>query len=153
VVLAIWITWNFLSDGSSRVLLAGGGFLSLLSTLVNPYGGHLWGFIGATVRMSRPGAEWQPLFTTPRIAWVPWVSGGTAVALSLFATKRPPLVFLTIAFVLALASFRVERLSPFFVVATLILVSPALISRWPSTFRSFDPIARSTARLLSGALL
>jgi hypothetical protein len=151
-VLAIWITWNFWSADSPRGLLAGVGLLSMLSTLVNPYGWHMWEFLGATVRMTRPITEWQPLFTTPWIAWTPWFAAGMAVVLSFSARKRPPIAFFAIAFVLAFASFRVERLSPFYVVGTLIFLSQTLISRWPSSFRSFDPIARSTAWLLSGVL-
>jgi hypothetical protein len=152
-ILATWIVWHFLSGHSARALLSGVAVLSLLSTFVNPYGWQMWQFLAATVRMTRPVAEWQPLFTTPWLAWIPWFGVGFVVLACVFATKRPPVVFLVIAFVLAVASFRVERLSPFYVVATLIFLSPTLISRWPSRFRRFDPIARPTARLLSGVLL
>jgi hypothetical protein len=152
-VLAVWITGNFLSGHFSRGLLASVGLLSMLSTLVNPYGWHMWEFLGATVRMTRPVTEWQPLLTTPWIAWIPWFGVGLAVVLSLFATNRPPMLFLAIAFVLAFASFRVERLSPFYVVATLIFLSPTLIARWPGTFHSFEPIGRPTARRLAGVLV
>jgi hypothetical protein len=152
-ILATWIVWNFLSGHSARASLAGVALLSMLSTLVNPYGWHMWQFLGATVRMTRPIAEWQPLFTTPWFAWIPWFGVSLVVVACVFATKRPPVVFMVIAGALALASFRVERVSPFYVVATLIFLSPTLISRWPSRFRRFDPIARRTARLLSGVLL
>jgi hypothetical protein len=151
-VLAIWIAINLWTDRSSRKLLSGVGLLSTLSTLINPYGWRMWEFLGETVRVSRSISEWQPLFTTPVVAWIPWFVVGFAVVWSLFGPKRPSLDRLAIAIVLAVASFRVERLSAFYVVATLVLFSSVASSRWPAEVRTFDPISRRAASVLSAML-
>src|SRR6185437_9369642 len=90
-VLAIWTVVSLLKDRSSAVLLVSVGVLSLAATLINPYGWHMWEFLGTTVRMTRPITEWQPIFTTPPMAWIPWLAVSAGVALSLFAPRRPPL--------------------------------------------------------------
>jgi hypothetical protein len=151
-ILAVWTAARFLTDRSSRTLLAGVGVLSMLATLVNPYGWHMWEFLGATVRMTRPVTEWQPLLTTPVVAWIPWFVAGVAVALSIGSPNRPSIGPLAIAAALAYASFRVERLSPFYVASTLVFLSPALVSRWPSRIRAFNPISRRTAAALGAVL-
>jgi hypothetical protein len=151
--LAIWTFCRFWTDPRSRGFLATVALMSALATLVNPYGWHMWEFLGATVRMSRPISEWQPLFTTPVVAWIPWFVLSVGVAFSLSATERPPIETLAIAAALAFASFRVERLGAFYVVATLVLFSPTLASRWPAGFRSFTPIPWRTAALGTTALV
>jgi hypothetical protein len=151
-VLAIWVVGNFWNS-ASRWLLAGVASLSALSTLLNPYGWRLWEFLAETVRLSRPVSEWQLLITTPIAAWIPWLAVSIGVALSLRATNRPPMDRVAIAAFLAVASFRVERLSPFYVAAALVLFSPAFTAMWPSRVRSFDLISRRDATLLIGVLV
>jgi hypothetical protein len=127
--------------------------LTALSTFINPYGWRMWQFLGQTVRLSRPIAEWQPLFTTPVVAWMPWLVTGIAVILSLFSVRRPSMDRFAIAIMLAIASFRVERLSPFYVVATLVLFSDTIVSWRPATVRAFNPISMRAAALFGVSLV
>jgi hypothetical protein len=122
--------------------------LSALSTLLNPYGWQLWRFLAGTVRLSRPISEWQPLLTTPVVAWISWFVVSIGVALALMARKKPQLDRFVIALVLAVASFRVERLNGFYVVAVLVLFSSTAVAQWPAVPFAFTPISRRTATSL-----
>jgi hypothetical protein len=148
-VFAIWTTGEFWRDRSHRRLLFGVAILSGLSTLLNPYGWQLWRFLAGTVRLSRPISEWQPLWTTPVVAWIPWFVISVGVALALMARKKPQLNRLVIALLLAVASFRVERLSGFYVVAALVLFSSTAVAQWPSAPLAFKPISRRAATSLA----
>src|SRR5262249_7645545 len=140
-VLAIWIVGNFRKTSSRRLLTAVAS-LSALATLLNPSGGRLWLFLIETVRMSRAVSEWQPLLTTPVAAWLPWFVVAAGVLLCAFVKSRPSLDCFAIAMLLAAGSFRVERLSPFFVVASLVLFSPTITRMWPANARSFEAVSR-----------
>jgi hypothetical protein len=101
--------------------------------------------------MSRPIVEWQPLLTTPVAAWIPWFAAAIAVALTPFAKKRPPLDRLATVVLLGAASFRVERLSAFFIVATLILMSPTFSAQWPLASAPLSQLSRRSVAILATA--
>ena len=67
-VLATWIAGDLLRQWSTRraVLYLSVGVVSLLATLVNPYGIGLWQFLAETVRPERPDiTDWKPLLALP----------------------------------------------------------------------------------------
>ncbi len=101
------------------------------ATLVNPYGVGLWMFIASTVRLTRTIDEWQSLWTTPVLNWVPWgmAVAGIAWMWRRGTPNRVP-IGLTLA-MLAYAAARVMRIESLFVLAAVILLAPALVARWP----------------------
>ncbi len=123
------------------LVLACGG-----ATLVNPYGWHLWTFIGGTVRMTRDISEWQPLWTVHPIIWGPWL---LAVALTVWLAVRRDVAGLAAAAALvplAYASIRVERIAPLFVASAILLSAPRLRERWPLRRLTWPaPTGRMTA--------
>jgi hypothetical protein len=150
-ILAIWTVARAWRDESARTSAVTVAALSALSTLINPYGWRMWQFLADTIPVSRPIVEWQPLLTTPVTAWIPWFVAALAIALTPFATKRPPLDRLATVVVLGVASFRVERLSAFFIVATLILLSPTIKAQWPATSERLTDVSRRSAIILGTA--
>ena len=150
-ILALWTfgsLWRARSDWGFAAAVAA---LSALSTLINPYGWRMWQFLGETVRMSRPIVEWQPLLTTPPTAWLPWFAVAIGAGLTVFSKNRPPLDRLATIALLGAASFRVERLSPFFAVVSLILLSETVRDRWPLTASSLIGMPRRSAGTLAAA--
>src|SRR5262245_16158082 len=106
--------------------------VSLVSTLVTPYGLELWQFLLETVRMGRDITEWRPLWRQPAPDWIPWA---VAVGVALWLVRRPLRFRLHVAAVvlmLAYSSFRVMRIAPLFVACAAILLSPWFRDRFPS---------------------
>ena len=101
---------------------------SAAATLVNPYGVHLWEFLGATVRASRPDiTEWAPLASSPLLMWMPLV----IVAILLIAVarsreNRPPVEVFATIFLLGAAAIRVSRIASLMAPAALVLIAPRL---------------------------
>jgi hypothetical protein len=123
----------------------------ILATLVNPYGWGMWGFIGGTVRMERAIDEWQSLWTTPVLNWVPWA---LAVAGTVWMWVRHTPHRLPVAAVLVMLAFaaaRVLRIESLFVATAAILLAPALSVRWPRT--QVPRMSRSAAFAISGTFL
>lgn len=152
-VLAIWVAAHFWQRGSSKAFLVGLASLSALGTLINPYGWQMWQFLGTTIRPSRAIVEWQPLLTTPPVAWIPWMLVALGLMLTPLARKRPPLDRVLTVALLGIGAFRVERLSPFFIIAALILMSPTICEQWPARAPALRPLSRRTAIALVTACL
>ena len=129
-VLAIWIFVKAAQTPSSSVRLAllGAGAASAAATLVNPYGLELWRFLFETVRFERRDiVEWGSLMSTP-IMFLPWTAT-VAIALVAFTrSRRHHLPYCAVCLFLAVASFRVIRLVPFFSLSVLVLLGPLLAS-------------------------
>lgn len=110
--------------------------LCALATLATPYGWTLWAFMASTVRLGRDVTEWQPLWTVPVTAWMPWAAAVIASIWALVWTARAPhsnrLAEAGVLAMLAVASLRVERLTPFFVIAAAVLLAPRVRARWPA---------------------
>jgi hypothetical protein len=127
--------------------------LSLVATLATPYGWTLWEFMLRTVRMGRNIAEWQPLWTTHVLNWVPWA---LAVAAAVWGAMRSPAHRLSVAFVLALlafASLRVLRLESLFLVAAAILLVPLFALRWPRRMAPVSGGSPAELAVAAGLLL
>ena len=132
-VLGAWAAGQVWSRPSSMGRWAALVTACVLATLVNPYGWGMWDFIGGTVRMERAIDEWQSLWTTPVLNWLPW---GVAVAATIWMWFRHAPNRLSTAGVLlmlAYASARVLRIESLFVAAAALLLAPALEARWPAT--------------------
>jgi hypothetical protein len=103
-----------------------------IGTLCTPYGWKLWAFMAETVRMNRAIQEWQPLWGTPVLNWVPWCA---AVAATLWVAVRRGRGWLPIVGTLAMlayASARVSRMESLFIASAAILLAPRVIARFPS---------------------
>src|SRR6185295_11659500 len=99
---------------AGRWVLVGLGCVA--ATLCTPYGWALWSFMWRTVGMARSITEWQPLWTVPPVAWLPWTA---AAAVTIWAAMRHDADRLSRTLVLtwlAYTSLRVERVTPFFVI-------------------------------------
>jgi multisubunit Na+/H+ antiporter MnhG subunit len=151
-VLGIWTTvrvFDWRMPIRDRLFLASAGVAAVAATLVNPYGAHMWAFLGETVRLGRADIEeWGSVLTYPAALGVPWAIVFTIAALAVWRTSRPRRFdYLAIVALLAFASFRVSRLDAFFTLAAVTLLAPelaALIER--ATNRSRASRATSAAR-------
>jgi hypothetical protein len=127
-VLAIWTFVRAAQTPSSRVRLAllGAGVASAAATLVNPYGIGLWRFLFETVRFERRDiVEWGSLTTTP-IMFLPWTATVAVALVALARSRRQHLPYFAVCLFLAVASFRVIRLVPFFSLSVFLLLGPLL---------------------------
>jgi hypothetical protein len=127
-VTLIWSGGELWDDRRLKWSTVGMGAGSTLATLANPYGWHLWNFIGTTVRLSREDiAEWLPIWSGSPITLIGWALGAALVLLcSTRSTTRPRPEVLVILVGLAFASERVQRLVPFFLICTSMLLAPSL---------------------------
>src|SRR5262249_4166014 len=82
-----------------------------------------------------------------------WFVVSIGVALALMARKKPQLDRFVVALLLAVASFRVERLSGFYIVAVLVLFAATAVAQWPSAPLAFKPISRRAATSLAFSLI
>jgi hypothetical protein len=129
-VLAIW-TAALLVTGERRLVVVslGVGGVSLLATLLTPYGVTLWGFLRETVGFQRPEIlEWQPVYVTGWPFVVLWVIALLIVALGirLEAAHSIPLERMAVVVALGIASFKVSRLLAFFGLAAVFFFAPAI---------------------------
>jgi hypothetical protein len=125
----------------------------MLATLVNPYGWHLWLFLGETVRMTRNVTEWGPLWGTPVLNWIPWAVATAAIPWAI--ARRVPRRW-QIALVLAMlayASARVMRIESLFVTAAAILLAPTIRERWPAHPTALAPIVAARSAILALAIV
>ncbi len=122
--------------------------LSIVATLLNPYGWHLWEFIASTVRMSRVDiSEWAPVWRESFGKTAQWLCGVTFVGLVWWRRGRPPAPVLAVVAMLAYASFTVSRLVPMFIEAAVILLG----ARLPPAAADTAPPRERT--LVDGAIL
>ena len=147
-VLGLWAvsaSWRSRQEWRhwAGVLLA-----SFAATLVNPYGVELWEFIATTVRPTRSIDEWQPLWTTPVLNWVPWVAAVGAIVWLARQDLRGHLPVIVVLTMLAYGAARVQRIESLFVLAAIILVAPAIRAQWPSR-----PVPVPPATLLAVAVV
>ena len=129
-VLAIW-TAALLVTGERRLVVMGLGIggVSLLATLLTPYGVTLWSFLRETVGFQRPEIlEWQPVYVTGWPFVVLWVIAVVIAALGSWLEIPNPIPIERMAVVVALgiASFKVSRLLAFFGLAAVFFFAPAI---------------------------
>ena len=113
-----------------RLALATVGLTAVAATLINPYGVHMWSFLGETVRLGRADIqEWAPVLSRPLALGLPWVMTLAVAGLARWRAGRPQRWdYLAIAALLAFASFRVSRLDAFFTLVVVILLAPEVVT-------------------------
>jgi hypothetical protein len=149
-VLAIWAFVRTPQIPSSRVRLAllGAGAASAAATLVNPYGAELWRFLFETVRFERGDiVEWGSLRSTP-IMFLPWTATVAIALVALARSRREHVAYFAVCLFLAVASFRVIRLVPFFSLAVVMLLGPVLAGRVASVRAHVDAKGWAGASLI-----
>jgi hypothetical protein len=102
---------------------------SLLGTLVNPYGWHIWDFVLSTVRLSRDRiVEWGPIWSDSWQTIASWLTAATLLAgIGWRILKdRDRLDLLVILGGFGFAAQRVQRLVPLFFICTVQLLAPAI---------------------------
>ncbi len=134
----LWGAWAFLrADQLSlkRQWVLAAGVASVLATLVNPYGMHLWHFLGTTVRFSRDISDWQPLWKLPWVVLLPWTSMTLlAAAGAWFGRRSVNPAHVAIVALYWVSSLRVSRLDAFFILSAVILLG----SHIRTAFRRFS---------------
>ena len=127
-MLGVWVAAHVLFPGPAspaRTTLVGVGAASVLATLATPYGFGLWRFMWETLGFNRGDiVEWRPLTELPELL-VPWLLTVVLAALVAIA-RRPAWAPVFACALLAVASFRVGRMVPFFSLSVSILLLPAL---------------------------
>jgi len=133
-VLAVWSAGEVWQSGERGRALPLGAvvLLSLLATLLNPYGIGMWQFLAETVRPARPDiADWTPLLRFPPAVLAVQSILPLAAMAALWKARsasRLPVRDLAVAALLALATFRVGRVDAFFQIAVAVLFAPQLIA-------------------------
>ncbi len=146
--LGVWMmgdAWQHRTWRRTAILAAVGG-LSLLATLLNPYGIGLWQFVAETVRPARPDiTDWKPLLHLPRPVLVVEALLPVLAALAAWHVRDRWTIRrrdLAVLLLLGVAMYRVGRVDAFFQAALAMTMAPALIG-W---FGEIDRRARASLR-------
>ena len=131
--LALWTAFSLSTavPRAVKIRLTACGVLSLLATLLNPYGWKMWLFLWNTVGFSRAEiSEWQPVFRlgpAVLIVWSVLALAAVAAAVRAFAQSEHPVRKVAVVLFLGIASFQVSRLRAFFAVALVVLLGRELV--------------------------
>jgi hypothetical protein len=144
-VLGLWSAFELLRRASTvrtRALVASVAVCAVLATLLNPYGWHLWAFLGETVGFGRSDiTEWGPITKALPGMLAMWVVTALLAAMAIFRSQPPyRWPHIVMALTLGVMSFRVQRLDAFFALAVVMLLQPAFS-------RARAAVATETARL------
>lgn len=139
-VLGAWLAFGILAPGATprqRVALATTAVAAVAATLLNPYGLDLWRFLYATVGLARTDiADWQPMYAMPAPVLGLWLLvAGVGVAIAIRVGRACPARHAVVAALLAVLSFRVNRLDAFFAIAVVMLLAPLLALARPGSSR------------------
>jgi hypothetical protein len=125
----LWTVGRLLDTRSVRAVLplAAATGVGTLATLINPYGGRLWTFLLATVRMDRNVTEWRPLWQQDDWSHaVMWTVMAAVVAVSTVrGWKRISWAALLPAVWLGASGIFVDRLATLFCEVALLATSEA----------------------------
>jgi len=131
-VVAVWLGVALYEREQTerRTVLISAGIVTVLATLVNPYGLGLWKFLLETVRFNRTDiSEWQPLLELPLLILVIEGILPALALLSLFRTRqRVRARYVVILLVLWIATFKTSRVDAFAQQATAVLLAPQLLT-------------------------
>ena len=132
-LLATWTAVAWMQRDELRWALLSAGVLSLLATLLTPYGVHLWTFVLETVRFNRDDiTEWRPIWQRGVGFITLWSLILGTIVLSIRRNGRPLLKTVVVLTVFAVASARVTRLVPLFAITAVMLLS----RQWPRELSS-----------------
>lgn len=151
LITGSWLAGGWLQGVLSlrRVVLVGSA--TVAATLVNPYGYGLWLFLAETVRTSREDiTEWLPITNSPPYLFI-WSMTTVLTALAVVRGNRAPTLLAAAA--LAYASWRVQRVVPFFVLVAIWIALPTLSPLSPAPHRVYKDRDRWLAGLLGVAAL
>ena len=153
----LWSAWALVRpyERLDRVWVLSVGLMTVLATLLNPYGPGLWKFVAATVGFSRDIVDWQPLWRLPVPLLTPWITLTALAAGAIYVCRKQlnPAHVAIVALCWA-GSLRVNRLDAFFVISAVMLLAPnmrALLhgrrDRAVATPPRVGPLATSTRML------
>ncbi|HEY7186182.1 MAG TPA: hypothetical protein VH436_06520 [Vicinamibacterales bacterium] len=152
-VLAVWALATLPSTvtRTEKATLFASGVVSLLATLVNPYGWRMWLFLQQTVGFGRAEiTDWQPAYRlgVGFIAlWMSVCAVAIVGAMGQWRSNDRELRRLAVVAMLAVGSFQVSRLLSFFVLAVVLLLGREIAAAFTS-WRA----QRRTARRAPGRL-
>jgi hypothetical protein len=145
----LWSVWEFIREArwAARAQTAMILGLSVLATLVNPYGWGLWRFLWTTVGVGRADiGEWSPITSVSPGVLTLWLTAVLLAAWAAIRTSQPRRWrYLFLVAVLGLLSYRVSRLDAFFGLAVVMLLQPRLL-RGPDASVSTAPTRRGLVR-------
>jgi hypothetical protein len=169
-MLGVWAGVEGLRDRSTLPRWTIVAAAAIAGTLVTPYGWRLYAFMLETVRFTRPQIEdWRPLWEVTPAKWVLWAlivawSAGALKGRGQRAEKGEGQrakgsegqramgkgQTAAVLFVLAAASVKVVRVLPLFGVASIVLLAPAVASRWP--LRPLLPLGARDERIAAAII-
>jgi hypothetical protein len=150
-VLFIWMAGRAWQAANLPLIgtFAAIGTLSILATLLNPYGYGLWQFVAETVRPHRPDiTDWRPLLQLPTGVLIIESLLPAVALIALWQERsrwRLPVRDLAIIAILTVATFRVGRVDAFLQAAIAFMLARPLIA-W---FTTTELDARATFRRAS----
>jgi hypothetical protein len=153
-VLGIWMLGDLWEQPSvSRAVRLGTiGALTILATLVNPYGIGLWEFVAETVRPARPDiTDWKPLLDLPPAVLAIEAILPVIAAIAAWRSRshwRLPARDAAVIALLTVATFRVGRVDAFLQLA----IAFALARPIMSLFEGIDDSLRATFRRPTAAV-
>jgi hypothetical protein len=127
--LMVWAAGGLFTNDSTKdkLILVAVAIAAAASTLLNPYGWHLWEFLQETVGLSRPDiVEWQPVYRLDFIFMALWGMVLLALGLALWrgiVDRSLELQAAAVPLILAVAAFRVGRLQSFFAISAVMLMA------------------------------
>ena len=138
--IGVWVALTVLRGWKSRDswVAAGASIAALAATIANPWGWRMWTFLYETVGINRSDIrDWQPPFQLGITYGLLWTLVGI-VALAGFAAAAARRMIDWRATIVVLmfgaAASRVNRLTAFFALATVMLLGPQLAA-WLETIR------------------
>jgi hypothetical protein len=127
-IVGLWALVRLIQAPRERTaqLALGAAILSVLATLVNPYGWGMWRFLLTTVRVNRAEiADWQPIYYMGPGIYLTWLAVVVLAIAAVWRSRdRPERSRAVVVLVLIAGSFRVNRLLTFLALATVTLLAP-----------------------------
>jgi hypothetical protein len=143
LVVRSWHAWRGGAprEGPGPLLLILTSALSILATLVNPYGLGLITFLLQTATVPRPEiSEWQPLLLRSQLGLAYLVSLGLAIVGLVFSRRRRSLALVTVFACVAIQPLLALRHTSLFAIAAIVLAGPDWGDVWNRWFPHSDPL-------------